>query len=611
MASLNKRQQARNERAIQDLIRSVPGNDRCADCQAKNPGWASWSLGIFLCMRCAALHRKLGTHISKVKSLSMDTWTNDQVENMKRVGNTSSNLRFNPHHSTPSIPLDVDEVDAAMERFIRQKYEQQLLHRPNASLANRQNTGSTSSEEPPPLPPKPTQRFGLGTRAASATFPATDRSRGGYGSSPSSPDRNRFNARAPSPALRNKQSRVFGASVGGSGDSLESKVATLRDMGFIDEKRNASVLKGLNGNLERSIETLVRLSDGTMTHVTTTSDVVARAFDGPRSAEVGNNPFQRRATEPDLAQAAQTPMTAPPSYAAPQSYSMQSSTQPSLEQSFQDLRVSQPLFPNATGGFPAQYYQPAPHQQLLAPPVPSVPQQFTQPGLSSANGQQLGPMMNPSYNPFLSQQSAPPTQSTFNGDVHLLAPQHQAMMQQQQHQQQQQQLQQQQHHQQQEYQQQQLQQQQQQQQQQQFMTYQLSSQRQPMHFQPPERADKSSIMALYNYPQLAPTTLAPAPAGLRSSSGLDAVSPVPTTQAHTLASGQSQRSVSSPMGALAGNRNPFLTNATNASHQSAVAGAQASGILRHGSQESVDLGGWQQGRHSPDAFASLSARSVR
>ena len=31
-------------------------------------------------MRCASLHRKLGTHISKVKSLSMDTWSDDQVD---------------------------------------------------------------------------------------------------------------------------------------------------------------------------------------------------------------------------------------------------------------------------------------------------------------------------------------------------------------------------------------------------------------------------------------------------------------------------------------------------------------------------------------------------
>ena len=31
-------------------------------------------------MRCASLHRKLGTHISKVKSLSMDSWSNEQVD---------------------------------------------------------------------------------------------------------------------------------------------------------------------------------------------------------------------------------------------------------------------------------------------------------------------------------------------------------------------------------------------------------------------------------------------------------------------------------------------------------------------------------------------------
>lgn len=77
---MNRRQQVRNERALQELIKNVAGNDKCADCGARNPGWASWSLGIFLCLRCAALHRKLGTHISKVKSLSMDQWNVEQVE---------------------------------------------------------------------------------------------------------------------------------------------------------------------------------------------------------------------------------------------------------------------------------------------------------------------------------------------------------------------------------------------------------------------------------------------------------------------------------------------------------------------------------------------------
>ncbi|KAJ8613223.1 hypothetical protein MRB53_037089 [Persea americana] len=38
MSAINKRQQARLEKALDELVRSVPGNDRCADCQARNPG---------------------------------------------------------------------------------------------------------------------------------------------------------------------------------------------------------------------------------------------------------------------------------------------------------------------------------------------------------------------------------------------------------------------------------------------------------------------------------------------------------------------------------------------------------------------------------------------
>jgi hypothetical protein len=45
--AMNRRHQARNERALQDLIKSVPGNDRCADCAARNPGTS------VLCCNCA------------------------------------------------------------------------------------------------------------------------------------------------------------------------------------------------------------------------------------------------------------------------------------------------------------------------------------------------------------------------------------------------------------------------------------------------------------------------------------------------------------------------------------------------------------------------------
>lgn len=176
-------------------------------------------MGIFLCMRCAALHRKLGTHITKVKSLSMDSWSNDQVEvhirltscgiltnicqNMKRVGNASSNRIYNPQNAKPPIPFDADEADSAMERFIRQKYQDRT---PKAQT--QQHTGSTNSDDhPPPLPPKTGMRFGF--RSASSIFPLSSKAkREAAAPRPVSRDR------SPTPPRRNKPSKLFGTDVG-------------------------------------------------------------------------------------------------------------------------------------------------------------------------------------------------------------------------------------------------------------------------------------------------------------------------------------------------------------------------------------------------------------
>ena len=44
------------------------------------PRWASWNLGVFICIRCAGIHRNLGVHISRVKSVNLDSWTQEQIE---------------------------------------------------------------------------------------------------------------------------------------------------------------------------------------------------------------------------------------------------------------------------------------------------------------------------------------------------------------------------------------------------------------------------------------------------------------------------------------------------------------------------------------------------
>ncbi|KAI0768285.1 putative GTPase activating protein for Arf-domain-containing protein [Trametes elegans] len=105
-------------------------------------------------MSCASVHRKMGTHISKVKSLTMDSWTREQVETMKSIGNLKSNARYNPdeiRHPPPTNMIEA-ERDSDLEKYIRSKYEYksfmprsskvEALLGPSRSSSSRLNTGA-------------------------------------------------------------------------------------------------------------------------------------------------------------------------------------------------------------------------------------------------------------------------------------------------------------------------------------------------------------------------------------------------------------------------------------------------------------------------------------
>ncbi|RCN42885.1 putative GTP-ase activating protein [Ancylostoma caninum] len=71
-------------------------NKHCADCLAKQPRWASWNIGVFICIKCAGIHRNMGVHISKVKSVNLDSWTAEQVQSMRLMGNAKAKVSSYP-----------------------------------------------------------------------------------------------------------------------------------------------------------------------------------------------------------------------------------------------------------------------------------------------------------------------------------------------------------------------------------------------------------------------------------------------------------------------------------------------------------------------------------
>ncbi|KAL9540716.1 hypothetical protein PS6_010627 [Mucor atramentarius] len=95
-----------------------PENKKCADCKKKDPKWASWNLGIFICIRCSGTHRSLGTHISKVKSVDLDTWIPEQIDSMVKWGNHRANIYWESELNG-RLPTENN-----MEMWIRAKYEQ-------------------------------------------------------------------------------------------------------------------------------------------------------------------------------------------------------------------------------------------------------------------------------------------------------------------------------------------------------------------------------------------------------------------------------------------------------------------------------------------------------
>lgn len=106
--------------SVLNSLLALEENKFCADCESKGPRWASWNLGVFVCIRCAGIHRNLGVHISKVKSVNLDQWTEEQVQCVQEMGNAKARRLYEAF--LPEC-FQRPETDQSAEIFIRDKYE--------------------------------------------------------------------------------------------------------------------------------------------------------------------------------------------------------------------------------------------------------------------------------------------------------------------------------------------------------------------------------------------------------------------------------------------------------------------------------------------------------
>ncbi|KAJ3271750.1 hypothetical protein HDV01_006358 [Terramyces sp. JEL0728] len=402
-----KKREEKQAKLVAELL-ARPENQKCVDCNLRGPRWASVNIGCFLCIRCAGIHRKMGTHISKVKSTNLDSWQPEWFEFMASMGNDKVNAKYlskgnappvndanDKYHSTNDLAeysqamamenvkaqqktmaamVDINRQqlqtlknmgfnDEALCRHALEKYKGNLEHSVDYLVKKQKHAEKEQSA----------QRHATNTG--------------------SRPNTSHEREAARQTTNRPQKSLQF--------DQFSGGLAHLAQMGFTNAEKNQLALQKTNGNLEQAVALLVSWSNGNL------SNIQQQTFNPPQQTF---NPPQQTFNPPQ--QTFNPPQQLTQDYNPPQQAKPKPAPQKSAAEDLFGLfdtpaqqpvnQFQQPQFQNYNQGFAQQnpfgdqfagINQPSQNQFQASSFLQSQPQQ-----------QQAAPQNSFQQNPFQAQQ---------------------------------------------------------------------------------------------------------------------------------------------------------------------------------------------------------------